>query len=193
MTKTRHGNVILALAALAGLANGAQAGDAPALVPDADGVLFAIGTEDKRRDEFKKSDWTGISQHACTVGIDCDVGTFPTRLVADYAARFYSDNTVQRAVVIFNLAEAQSNLMLVVARFGIETSVVRIDDKEPIIVTHEMMDPPSAEDVWGRFELPLGAVSAGMHQIEFSVLNEKAGTGRHSLDSITLLSVGADS
>jgi len=165
--------------------------DAPPLTPDGHGIIFRIGAEDKSRNEFKAADWTGIDEFRCTAGIDCDAASFPTRLSAEHVADRHAMTTVQRAVIVFNLAEAQSNLVLRVARFGVEKSVVRLDDGMPITVTKEMMDPPSSEDIWGRFELPLGAVSAGIHQIELSVLNEIAGTGRHSLDAITLYSADA--
>jgi hypothetical protein len=166
--------------------NPAFAQDAPPLVPNEDGVLFQIGKNDKFRIEFKAGGWVDVEEFECTVGIDCDAALFPTRLSAKDAAEYYDSSTVQRVKINFNLAEDQEDLVFSVARFGIETSVVRIDKGPPIVVQSEMMDPPSAEDVWGRFDLPLGPTSAGLHQIELSVLNDERGTGRHSLDAIFL-------
>ena len=187
--KTRHRTAIAALSALVALATGTQADEAPALVPDETGVLFSIGTEDQRRDEFKKSDWTGISEHVCTVGIDCDAGSFPARLTAAYAAERNDPITVERDVISFNLAEASGNLVLIVARYGYEPSVIRLDQGPPIIVTREMMDPPVKQEyLWGRFELSLGPATTGYHEIEISVLDEEIENGRHSLDAIILKS-----
>ena len=166
--------------------------DAPALFPDHKGVIFQIGEEDKYAMEFKHS-WRGIDEFECTVGIDCDAALFPARLSAKDAAEFYDSSSVQRARIVFNLDQEYPNMMLVVARFGIETTVVRFDNNAPIAVTHEMMDPPSAKGVWGRFELPLGVVSAGMHQIELSILNNQVGIGRHRLDAIKLVAIESES
>ena len=194
MTMTRHGIAALAIATLAGLADGAQAGDAPALFPDNHGVLFFIGTEDRSRNEFKFSDWTGISQHTCTVGIDCDAASFPARLTAAYAAERNDPITVERVIISFNLAKGSEDLVLVVARYGYEPSVIRFDRDPPLIVTRDMMDPPLKEEyLWGRFELPLGPAAAGLHEIELSVLNEEIENGRHSLDAIILKSAAPDS
>lgn len=190
MTKTPLCITVLTFAALIGMANSVQAGDAPALLPNDDGVLFSIGIEDKKRDEFKVSDWTGVSEHACTVGIDCDAGDFPARLTAAYAASGHDEITVERGVISFNLGEASDNLVLVMARYGYEPSVVIFDQGAPLIVTRDMMDPPRKEEyLWGRFELSLGPAAPGMHVIELSVLDEKIENGRHSVDAIVLKSV----
>ena len=166
--------------------NQAVAQDAPPLVPNEEGVIFQIGKDDKFRIEFNPGGWRGVEEFECTVGIDCNAARFPTRLSAKHAADYYDSSTVQRVKINFNLAEDQEGVVFSVARFGIETSVVRFDEAPPVIVTTDMMAPPSAEDVWGRFDLPLGTVSAGTHQIELSVLNDERGTGRHSLDVIVL-------
>ncbi len=166
--------------------NPALAQDAPPLVPNQDGVIFQIGKDDKFRVEFKSGGWRGVEEFECTVGIDCSDELFPTRLSAKRAADYYDSSTVQRIKINFNLGEDQEGLVFSVARFGIETSVVRFDEAQPIVITPDMMNPPSGEDVWGRFDLSLGPASAGLHQIELSVLNDELGTGRHSLDVIFL-------
>ena len=164
----------------------ALAQDAPPLVPNEEGVFFQIGKDDKFRIEFKAEGWSGVEEFECTVGIDCDAARFPTRLSAQNSASYYDSSTVQRIRINFNLAEDQESLVFSVARFGIETSVVRFNEAPPVIITADMMTPPSAEDVWGRFDLPIGPVPAGTHQIELSVSNDERGTGRHSLDVILL-------
>ena len=175
-------------ATIAVLAGPALAGEAPPLVPDENGVLFAIGREDQSRVGFKPGGWRDTSVFRCTAGIDCDAATCPTRLVAASAAEHYASTSVERIVISFNLAQPANDLALVAARFGIERSVVRLDDGPAVTVTPEMMDPPPAEDIWGRFELPLGPMDAGIHEIELSVVDDGIENGRHSLDAIILKS-----
>jgi len=176
---------------IAALAAPAGAGEAPSLVPNENGILFAIGTEDQSRVGFRSGGWQDISTYRCTVGIDCDAAAFPTRLVAASAAEFFASTTVERIVIAFYLAEPVEDLSLAVARFGIERSVVRLDGGAPVTVMPEMMDPPPAEDIWGRFDLSLGPVGTGKHEIELSVLDDGTGSGRHSLDAILVTAAGA--
>ena len=158
----------------------------PALTPGPDGVIFTIGVEDKSRTEFAYNSWKGIDAFECTVGIDCTTENFPLRLYALWAAKDWDNSAVARDVINFNLGNDVPNAVFRVARFGSETSVVRVDGGEEIVIARDMMGVGSVEDGWGWFELPLADLEAGPHQIVLSVLDDKNGSGRHSLDAITL-------
>ncbi len=170
---------------------GASADDRSGLSPDSDGVIFSIGEANRDRNEFKGRSWTGVSVFECTVGIDCDADRFPMRLHTASTRDVFDSSAVERIVISFDLAVETDAAELVVARWGIENSVVKLDDGPPKTITSKMADPPFDEGIWGRFVLPLGPLEAGSHLIELSVEDIRLGSRRHSLDSISLVVAGS--
>jgi hypothetical protein len=166
----------------AALGGSAQSQQRSVISPDSDGVVFAIGVEDKIRNDFKSFGWEGVETFGCTVGIDCVAGTFPLRLCAPWARQDWDRTAVARLEIDFNLGEDIPNAILRVARFGMETDLVSIDGGPAITATG------IGEDQWSANEYRLGHLQAGPHKIVLSVSDERVGSGRHALDAIMLLS-----
>ena len=169
----------------------ASADDRLALSPDSNGVVFSIGEANLDRNEFKGRSWTGVSVFECTAGVDCDADRFPMRLHTASTRDVFDPSAVERVVISFDLAVEIDAVELIVGRWGIESSVVQLDDTTPVTITSEMAEPPFEEGIWGRFVLPLGPLIAGPHVIELSVEDIRLGSRRHSLDSISLVVAGS--
>ena len=153
-----------AIMAFSTLLSSAVKGDqAPSLVPDEDGVVFAIGALDG-------SGWD----------------SFPKRLHVDSAIyETNSGSTVLSIEINFTLAEDLAAARLTLARAGDETSVVALDGQDIGMVTNKMLG--SSEGIrFGEIELNLGAISAGHHVLAFSIADDGRGNGRHYLDAIVL-------
>ena len=178
---------VTALLTILAATNPARGEDIPIVQPNASGVLFTIGDEDGVRYPYKKSGWSGIDQFACTIGKDCDVSTFPSHLRTTSSEADWADTAVERVRVKFATSAPFDDVVLRLVRAGAETIVVRLDDREDMMVTKSMMTPKTYEHSgFGAVNLQLGRVNAGTHVLQLSVAEDGEGNARFGWDSILL-------
>jgi hypothetical protein len=148
-----------------------------------DVLTFEIGKEDKS--EFPLSDFTGVHDYECTAGKDCDPETLPVKSYRMSAVRIGDYYGVAGITIRFSLKRDYEEVVLRLARWGAETDVVTVDGKKTHIVTNTMLG--SYEDVYGVYDLKLGALDKGRHNILITVAEDGRGNGRHDWDAITLI------
>jgi len=158
----------------------------PAIDSGPDGVLFAIGVEDGDKSEFQKFDWEGINEYECTVGVNCETKNFPAHLLRMSVADRWDYRGVTQVTINFNLNQPYENVFLRIVRSGSDTTIVNFDDSVIHYVTGKMLGSRS----WhhhGGYELGLGSLSAGIHNIKLTVDEEGMGDGSYGWDAIILL------
>lgn len=147
-------------------------------------TVFTIGTDNNLRDEFRESGFTGLQEYNCDA-TDCSADQFPMRIYSKSVANVYDDCGVAQLKLNFRLSRGYDNVSLRLARWGIETDLVKVDNRPVVAVTAAMLG--SAEDIHGEYDLDIGPLSAGRHSIGIRVAEDNAGgSGRHSWDSISL-------
>ena len=146
-------------------------------------VIFQIGQEDKKL-EFLTRGFTGIHEYMCTAGMNCIPTSFPARSYRMSAANIGDYSGVAQITIEFKLKRYYNEVVLRLARWGAETTVVTVDGKETHHVTSNMLG--SNEDVHGVYNLALGALSKGRHTILLTVAEDGKGNGRHSWDALVL-------
>jgi len=145
--------------------------------PDVDGiparrVVFSIGQRDSSSYEFTAHEPLDPPQYECTVGIDCSTETFPEAMYWSEEphpnSSFVLEGDVQSIKIHFSLSRSYTHLTLRISRAGDETSLVTLDDRDPISVTAVML---GSDDGWqvGTFDLDLGPVTKGNHTLLFTV------------------------
>ena len=164
----------------------------PAIDVGPDGVLFAIGLEDSDISEFQKFDWEGINEYECTVGVDCESKNFPARIYRMSAADRWDYCGVAQVTINFNLSQTYENVFLRIVRAGSETTIVKLDDSNIYNITSKMLDSVGhAYGKWksgfGIYDIELGSLTAGIHNIKLTVDERDIGTGRYRWDAIILL------
>lgn len=158
----------------------------PAIDAGTDGILFAIGKEDGSRYDFKQYGWTDIHEYEHTVGIDSVDGAFPSHLYATSAANTWDSSAVARVRIVFNLDRSFERLNLRLVRAGSETTIVKLDNKESYKVTSDMLGS-NEHSGFGSYDLNLGPLGKGVHNIELSVADDEKGNGRYGWDAIALI------
>lgn len=160
-------------------------------VPRPDGkVIFEIGKENKSWDDLQGSGFKGKSEYICLVGVDCSEESFPNGMYLEYAYGGWDgaleDNQVKRIVFLFTLRRRQRQVVLRIARTGAETTAVSINGAEPILVTSEMLG--SKDDVlYGAYNLYIGEMKKGEHEIMLTVADDGQGAGSFRLDAVSLI------
>ncbi|MEJ2667923.1 MAG: alpha/beta hydrolase-fold protein [Deinococcales bacterium] len=131
-------------------------------------TIFQIGSDDDSDAEFTA---TGFStDFTCHVGVDCTTSSFPRELEWHKGIGDYPAMGVTRATIDFELKESYPDLVLRLARTGVETLQVVVDGAHSYRVTAEMLG--STEGVVGTYNLDLGALPQGSHGITFTLVDE---------------------
>jgi hypothetical protein len=159
-------------------------------VPRPDGkVIFEIGKEDKSWNDLRGTGFKDKSEYICRVGVDCSEETFPNGMYLEHAFIAWTaqtDNQVKRIVFLFTLRRKHRNLVLRIAREGVETTAVSINGAESMLVTSEMLG--SADDLrYGAYNLYIGEMKKGVHEIILTVADDGKGMGSYALDAISLI------
>jgi hypothetical protein len=161
-------------------------------VPRPDGkVIFEIGKEDRSWSELRGTGFKDKSEYICQIGVDCSEETFPNGVYLEYAyagygRAGYEDNQVKRIVFLFTLGRKHRHVVLRIARVGVETTAVSINGAESILVTSEMLG--SGDDTrFGAYNLYIGEMKKGEHEIVLTVADDGKGMGSHGLDAISLI------
>jgi hypothetical protein len=158
----------------------------PAIDAGPDGVLFAIGIEDGDRAEFQKFDWEGINEYECTVGINCESSNFPAHLLRMSVIDRWDYRGVAQVTINFNLNQTCLNVFLRIVRAGSDTTIVNLDGRVSHYVTGKMLDSRSWYH-YGGYDLDLGSLDAGVHNIKMTVDERGMGDGSYGWDAIILL------
>ena len=155
----------------------------PAIEVGSDGVLFAIGVKDGDRSEFQEFDWEGIKYYECTVGVNCESRNFPARLLRMSVVDSWDYLGVAQVTINFNLNQSFERLFLRIVRTGSETTIVKLDDSVSHYVTHKMLESRSWNH-YGDYDLDLGSLDAGIHNVKLTIDERGMGEGRHKWDAI---------
>ncbi|MGI9570780.1 MAG: hypothetical protein ACR2PH_13850 [Desulfobulbia bacterium] len=158
----------------------------PAIEVGADGVLFAIGVVDEDVTEFQQFDWEGIKDYECTVGVDCESKNFPGYIMRRSLADKWDYLGIAQVTINFNLNRTYENVSLRIARKGTGTTIVELDDSVSHSVTSRMLDSGSYDN-YGSYDLGLGTLDAGIHNIKLTMEEGGMGRGRYGWDAIILL------
>jgi len=127
-------------------------------------TIFQFGSEDDNALEFTATDFT------CQVGVDCATASFPRELELYKGIGDYPAMGVTRGTIDFELKEGYPDLVLRLARTGVETLQVVIDGARAYRVTSEMLG--SHEGFIGAYNLDLGALPQGPHSVTFTLVDE---------------------
>ena len=149
-------------------------------------VIFEFGREDKSDLEFRFGGLTDITEYRCRVGVDCSTEAFPAYLYrAGYL--YYADSGVEHIIISFELNRSYNDVTLRLVRWGDETTVVRVDQKETYLVTNTMLGSNEGEVVIGVYNLKLGALKKGEHRIELTVADDGKGNALYQWDALVLI------
>ena len=154
----------------------------------ADGkVIFEFGREDKSYGEFRRRGLRDITEYRCRVGVDCSTEAFPVYLNrAGYLPK-YAYGGVEHIIISFELNRSYNDVTLRLVRWGDETTVVRVDQKETYLVTNTMLGSNEGEVVIGVYNLKLGALKKGEHRIELTVADDGKGNATYMWDALSLI------
>ena len=151
-----------------------------------DGVLFAIGVLDSDPSEFQFADFEGIHDYECTVEVNCETKNFPAHLMRRSLADRWDYLGVAQVTINFNLNQTYERVFLRIARKGTATTIVKLDDSVSHSVTSEMLDSGPYQN-YGSYDLGLGTLDAGFHNIKLTIQEGGMGRGRYGWDAIILL------
>ena len=160
--------------------------DPPAIDAATDGILFAIGKEDGGRSEFQQSGSKDIHEYEYTVGMDSMTDGFPSHLYATSKVSSWDSTAVESLKIIFNLSRSFEKVNLRLVRAGAETTIVKLNNKDTYEVTADMLGSYE-HSAFGSYELNLGPLEKGIHNIEISVADDGKGNGRYGWDAIILI------
>ena len=158
----------------------------PAIGVGSNGVLFAIGAEDGDESEFQFADWEGIGDYECTIGVNCESKNFPAHLVRMSIADRWDYYGVVQVTINFNINQTYERVFLRIARTGTGTTIVKLDDSVSHSVTSVMLDSGPYRN-YGSYDLGLGTLDAGIHNIKLTMQEGGMGRGRYGWDAIILL------
>lgn len=158
----------------------------PSIDVGSDGVLFAIGLEDGDKSEFQLFDWEGINDYECTVGVNCESKNFPARFFRMSVVDRWDYLGVAQVTINFNLNQTYENVFLRLVRAGSDTTIVKLDDSVTHSVTGKMLDSRSWYH-FGAYDLDLGSLDTGIHNIKLTVDEHGMGDGSYPWDAIVLL------
>lgn len=158
----------------------------PAIEVGSDGVLFAIGVVDGDVSEFQQFDWEGIKDYECTVGVNCDSKNFPGYIMRRSLSDRWDYLGIAQITINFNLNQTYERVALRIARKGSGTTIVKLDDSVSHSVTSKMLDS-GPYDNYGSYDLGLGTLDAGIHNIKLTMEEGGMGRGRYGWDAIILL------
>lgn len=158
----------------------------PAINAGTDGILFEIGEEDGGRSEFQQSGWKDIHEYEYTVGINSMTDGFPSHMYASSKVSLWDSTAVESLKIIFNLSRSIEKVTLRLVRAGAETTIVKLDTKGTYEVTADMLGCSEHSD-FGSYDLNLGPLEKGIHNIELSVADDGKGNGRYGWDAIILI------
>jgi len=150
-------------------------------------IIFEIGIINQSRSDFPANDFNGIDDYKCTVGVDCSTETFPNTMYKQPAPRYADSVGVAFVTIFFELNKSHENLIFRIARAGSETTIVTLDDDKRFNVTSNMLG--SDENLqYGSYDLSLGSLSQGTHNIHLALDNDRYGNGRYYWDALILIS-----
>lgn len=159
----------------------------PGYVPWPEGkVIFEIGYENRSWRYLLGTGFKDKSEYICRIGVDCSAETFPEGMHVVQADPQYEDTEVKRIVFLFTLRRNYEHIVFRISRAGAETSVVSVDGAEPILVTWQMLDSYEGSK-FGCYNLYLGEMNKGEHEIVLSVADDGKGNGALGLDAIALI------
>lgn len=165
---------------------------APAINPGSNGVLFAIGVVDSDTSEFQKFDWDRVNDYECTVGVNCESKNFPAHLLKKSVLDRWDYSGVAEVNINFNINQTYENLFLRLVRAGSDTTIVKLDDRGARSVTSRMLNSHGhaygkLSTGFGSYDLGLGTLDAGIHNIKLTINEHDMGDGRYRWDAIILL------
>ena len=161
--------------------------NSPASDISRENVIFSIGTIDQGMSDFTGTGYGNIENFECTVGVDCSTETFPPQLYKLSTPRKHRTIGTSSVRIFFNLTQPYENLFLRLARAGSETTVVTLDDEKIFKVT-SIMPGSDERRKYGSFDLALGSLGQGTHNILLTVEDEYNGNGRLWWDALILIS-----
>lgn len=151
-------------------------------------VIFEFGREDKSYGDFRRSGLTDITEYRCRVGVDCSTEAFPVYFTRAGFLGLYAERSVEHIIISFELNRSYNDVTLRLARWGDETTVVGVDQKETYVVTNTMLGSSESESFGiGVYNLKLGALKKGEHRIELTVADDGKGDGFYIWDALSLI------
>ena len=93
---------------------------------------------------------------------------------------------VAKVIINYNLNQTYERVFLRIARKGTGTTIVKLDDSVSHSVTSKMLDS-GPYDRYGSYDLGLGTLNAGIHNIKLIMEKGGMGRGRYAWDAIILL------
>jgi hypothetical protein len=161
--------------------------NSPASDTSIENVLFSIGTVDQSMSDFTGTGYGNIEKYECTVGVDCSTDTFPPQMYKQSTPIKHRTVGASSVKILFNLSQPYENLFLRLARGGSETTIVTLDDEKIFKVTKTMLGSDERRK-FGSYDLSLGSLGQGTHNIHLTVLEEYNGNGIFWWDALILIS-----
>jgi hypothetical protein len=161
-------------------------------------LIFKIGKVDKKGSDFKPEGFKGVNEFICTAGIDCDVKAFPLKMYRmSETQRFdkidlsqaFDNSGVARVNINFTLDQDYKKAVLRLARTGLETTVVTVDDQQTHLVTYKMLGSLDSDHFlsFGAYDLNLGSLNKATHSIQLTVAEDGEGDGVFVWDALILV------
>jgi len=148
-------------------------------------ALFIIGVEDESWREFRNDGFEGQNVYSCVVGVNCSADNFPHYLHIFPDDPYYDQRGVMRIVISFTLDKLERDVVLRLARGGLETTEVTVDGGEKYLVTASMLGSNEGFIV-GSYDLEIGSLEKGSHTIELAVAMDGKGGGSYEWDALVL-------
>lgn len=150
-------------------------------------VLFALGTVDQSMSDFTGTGYANIEKYECTVGVDCSTETFPPQMYKPSISNKERTIGASSVKIFFNLSQPYENLFLRLARAGSETTIITLDDEKIFRVIRTMLGSDEKRK-YGVYDLSLGSLGQGTHNICLTVEDEYNGNGKFWWDALILIS-----
>lgn len=179
IARNGQANAVLVAATfgLCSLGQSVAAQEAPPVAPNSNGIIIALGEQDRGYADFARSGYEGVHEFECVVGVDCEAALFPDAIyhMDRVPSLYYEKSAVAEARIRFNLKDDTDDLILRLVRSGSETAIVQVDDQPLVELPPEMFVPPSTDGFGtGVFDLKIGNLVSGEHVVKLTM---KAGTG----------------
>jgi hypothetical protein len=152
-----------------------------------DNMVFAIGTVDKRPNEFSGWRFEGVRFITINADGEVDPKLMPMRMI--HPDGHYSPDrgdAAQEVVIKFHLKRDASRLVFRLARGGDSVTAVTIDEETTYLVTSTMLGSGEG-GVFGSYDLELGPMRKGPHTLTISMPEDGLGyNGSFRWDALIL-------
>ena len=166
----------------------ARSGNSPASDTATENILFAIGVVDRSSRDFTNPVIHKVDEYECTVGVDCSTEAFPGQLHITSTPIDERVGGVSSVKINFSLSQPYENLFLRLARSGTEAAIVTLDDDKNFKVTGKMLGSDE-NPMYGSYDLAIGSLDQGAHNIRLTIDEESDGNGVFWWDAIILFSL----